>query len=321
LPLSRPPSFLRQPSPGGCELQQVASIPARLTADNRLVFDATINDVPTGIELDTGASISALSKKFATRLGMPVENSAGVFYGLSGLALDQVTRVRTLRLGSLTSANAQFLLMPILGDGTDGEPVGLFGSDYLQNYDVEIDIAGGKVNLFNHDHCPGQLVHWASEFFKTGIYYAGDTPIHRPMLDIEVEGKRLRALLDTGSPTTVMRLATATGRFDLSPGSAGMKQLGDTNGVEGRNLERYEHTFSSMTFGDITLHNSRMEIIPINSGAHTNKLGSHIKAASDQDPDVLIGMSLLKQLHLAISYSENAIYYTIATPPKQAATQ
>jgi predicted aspartyl protease len=301
-----------------CELQEIASIPATLTADNRLQLDSTINGVPAKFDLDTGAAISALSDKFAARLDMPVERASVVFYGLTGRPLDRLTHVREMRLGGKTSANAAFLLMPIGGDGADGNSVGLFGVDYLQNYDVEIDVAGGKVNLFSQDHCPGKLVHWSSDFFKTEIYYRGQSASHNPMLDIAVDGKNLRALLDTGAPLTAMRMASARDRFGLTPDSPGMQRLADTHGVEGRNLENYEHTFSSMTFGDITLHHTVMQIIPI--GAHVAAIGSHIKQDAVEEPDVLIGMSLLKQLHLVIAYSENAIYYTVAAP-KQAASQ
>ena len=304
-----------------CDLKQFASIPATLTADNRLVLDAVINDQPAKIQVDTGASFSALNKAFATRMGMPISNSPEVIYGLTGQALTEHTRVASLRLGNKISTDAMFVLKPTGGDGTDGTPVGLFGSDYLQNYDVEIDVAGGKVNLFSQDHCPGKLVYWAPEFFKTPIYYQTKTPVHRPILNIAVDGQTMRALLDTGTGRNTMRLATASGRLGLSPNTPGMEYVGDIMGVEGRKLPAYRHTFQSMNFGDLTLHNTTMDIVPIDTAANRNALGSHIKVGAEDEPDVFIGMSLMKQLRLVISYSENAIYYTIAAPPKQAAGQ
>jgi predicted aspartyl protease len=304
-----------------CDLKQIASIPMQLTANNRLLLDATINNQPVKIMVDTGAALSALNKKFATRMGMSISSTRENVYGLSGKALNEQTSVETLRLGGKTSADILFVVKPTGSDGTDGEAVGLFGADYLQNYDVEIDIAGGKLNLFSQDHCPGQMVYWAPEFFKTPIFFENNTPYLRPMLDIAIEGKGMRALLDTGAPHSVMRLAVAAGRMGLSPDTPGMEYVGEGSGVEGHTLPVYRHTFQLMNFGEITLHNTPMEIIPIDTAAHVNAIGSHIKISAGEEPDVLIGMSLMKQLHLIIAYSENAIYYTIATPPKQAAGQ
>jgi len=302
-----------------CELHMVASIPAKVSAQNQLLLEATINDAAVTIQVDTGASTSTISKRFADRLGMPIEDMPGVVYGLTGEALNQKTRVRMLRLGNTVSANEAMVLTPIGGDGTDGQPVALFGADYLQNYDVEIDAAGGKVNLFSHDHCPGQVVYWAPDYFKSKIYYVGQSPLHRPTMDIAIDGKPLRALLDTGAYTDIMRLAVATDRFDLSPGSADMPKIGETKGIEGRALDTYQHTFQSLTFGDITLHNTRMVIAPINTAAHVATIGSRINTGMGDQPDVFIGMNLLKQLHLFISYSENTLYYTIAKPKQAAA--
>jgi len=303
-----------------CELHMVASIPAKLSARNQLLLDATINDAPVTIQVDTGAQTSTISKKFAVRMGMAIEEMPGVVYGLTGEALNEKTRVRTLRLGNTVSANEAMVLTPVGGDGTNGEPVALFGADYLQNYDVEIDAAGGKVALFSHDHCPGQVVYWAPEYFKSKIYYVGASPLHRPTMDIAVDGKPLRALLDTGAYTDIMRLAVATDRFDLSPGAPDMPKIGETKGIDGRALETYQHTFQSLTFGDITLHNTQMVIAPINTAAHVASIGSRLNTGMGDQPDVLIGMNLLKKLHLLIAYSENTLYYTVAAP-KQAAGQ
>lgn len=302
-----------------CQMRLVASVPATLSPRNALLLDATINDLPVKIQVDTGAQTSTLSRKFATRVGMPIENMPGVVYGLTGEALNEKTRMRSLRLGNSVSTNAAVVLTPVGGDGTDGEPVALFGADYLQNYDVEIDVAGGKVNLFSQDHCPGQVVYWAPDYFKSKIYYVGESMLHRPTMDISIDGKPLRALLDTGAYTNIMRLAVATDRFDLSPTSPDMQKMGETKGIEGRTLDTYQHTFQSMTFGDITLHNTKMMIAPINTAAHVASIGSRLNNSMGDQPDVFIGMTLLKQLHLFIAYSENTLYYTIAKPTQAAA--
>jgi predicted aspartyl protease len=303
-----------------CGLKQIASIPAQLTPDNRILLDATIEDGPVKIQLDSGAAISVISQSFVKRAGLETETARIPFYGLTNRGTNQETHIHSMRLGNGISANAQFYVSPVGGDGTTSEPVGFFGDDYLQNYDIEVDLAGGKVNLFSQDHCAGELVHWAKEYFKSEIYFADAGPYHRPMTDVVVDGVKLHGLLDTGAASTTMRMAVAQSRFGLAPTSSGMEKIQDAIGIDGHTIDNYRYSFKSMTFGDITLHNPNMMISPIDSGPHDAALGSHIHSSTLNIEDVLLGMSLLRQMHFAISYSEHALYYTIATQ-RQAAPQ
>ncbi len=38
--------------------------------------------------------------------------------------------------------------------------VGVIGTDLLGKFDVDLDIAHKKLNLFSPDHCKGQVVYW-----------------------------------------------------------------------------------------------------------------------------------------------------------------
>ena len=77
------------------------------------------------------------------------------------------------------------------------------------------------------------------------------------------------------------------------------------------------HTFNSLTFGGITLHNTTMMIADIDMGRGLANTGMHVSGPVDQD-DLLIGMPLLSKLHMFIAYSEPALYFTLAEPPKLA---
>ncbi|MEI9982158.1 MAG: hypothetical protein WDN69_02450 [Aliidongia sp.] len=54
--------------------------------------------------------------------------------------------------------------MPIGSDGLDGQPVGVFGTDYLLSYDVELDPGANRVRLFEQDHCGDRAVYWSREY-------------------------------------------------------------------------------------------------------------------------------------------------------------
>jgi hypothetical protein len=103
-------------------------------------------------------------------------------------------------------------------------------------------------------------------------------------------------MIATGFGATVLRLAVAEARFDLMPDSADLPQAGVWTDSDGKQFSRYAHTFKSLGIGEITLHNSVVYVEPINIAAHGESTGSRIADINSQQPDMYIGMNLLKQL-------------------------
>jgi len=302
-----------------CSLKQITSIPASLSASGELLLDATLNGFPVKLNASTNTEASTLSDKFVQRAGMPIADLHNhAIYSSGQRTLNERTRISELVLGRAKTSSETFVISPDGGDGTDGAAVGSLAADYLSNYDVELDLADGKVNLFDRDHCKGQVVYWAKEYLASPIYMSNTGIAHRPQIDVVADGKTLRGMIATGYANTTLRLAAALDRFDLVPNSADLPKLGTWKDSDGRESERYSHSFKSFAFGEITLHDSTVVVDPINVAAHLESTGSRLSNANGQQPDLYIGMSLLKQLRLYIAYSEDMIYYTVARP-KQAA--
>ena len=293
-----------------CQLKQIASVPTAIGSGGRILLDVAIDDQPAKLLVDTGAGFSMLDPAYVKRRGLPIIETQTLGYGLTGRGLSGATRIGTLKLGNTVSRNGVFAIGSTGGDGSDDRPVGLFAADYLANYDVEIDPTAGRINLFSQDHCTGNVVYWAKEYFRLPVSLTAGKQLD---VRIEIDGKPLRALIDTGASMSVMRLAVARRLFDISADVPEGQHLSKTTGVDATKIDTFMHVFDSVTFGDITLHNTKMAIAAIDSGKGASNSGSHIGGLVDQE-DVLIGMPLLRQLHLFIAYSEPALYFTIAEP-------
>jgi predicted aspartyl protease len=291
-----------------CQLKQFASIPAAFTAGGRIVVDVSLDNDPVKMLIDTGASINMLGQAFVEQRGLQVVESRGSVYGLTGKELHQLARISQLKLGNAVARDPVFVVGDLGSEGSNGGPVGLFGTDYLAQFDVEIDPAGGFIKLFSPDHCPGSVVYWTNDYFRIPVHLTAD---HHLEVQIMVDGKELKAMIDTGAPMTTMRLAAARDVFGIESASPGGPAPGQISGVEGVKIEAFRHKFQSLTFGDITLHDTQMVIADIDMGKGGYSLGTRITGNHTQ-PDVIIGMSLLRQLHLFIAYSEPAIYFTVA---------
>jgi predicted aspartyl protease len=290
-----------------CRLKQFASIPTTFGADGRVALEVAINDQPAKLLIDTGAGLSFLDRAFVDHVRLPQYDTPVLGYGLTGRPIDRAARVARFALGRAVIHNQSFAIGSVGGDGTDGRPVGIFGANYLAPYDVEIDPVGRHLNLFLPDHCTGQTVYWANEYFRLPVHLTEGKGLEAT---VQVGGKSVRALLDTGASVTTMRLAIARDLFNLTPPAGAPATL---SGVDGSRLDSFVHRFESLTLGGITLHDTAVVIADIDSGKGATRYGTRIRGNPEQ-PDMLIGMPLLRRLHLFIAYSEPAVYFTLADP-------
>lgn len=310
LAAAAPPAFADD-----CRLTEFASLPSNYGAGGPITLDVTIDDRPAKLALDTGSGLSFLFQGFVDRFDLPQHDTQDFAYGLTGKPIHKIVQVEHMTLGRGAISNGVFGVANIPSDGTDRQPVGIFGAGYLANFDVELDPTAGRVNLFDPKHCPGHVVYWAKEYFRLPVHF-GDGK--RLETEVTLDGRPVRAMIDTGAGVTTLRLAVARSLFGIDqPDAAAGRQL-TLQGLEGAPLDTFPHVFHTLTLGGITLNDTKVIIADINSGRGAEHTGSRIVGLPDQ-PDMLIGLPLLRRLHLFIAYSEEAIYFTIADPPPVAA--
>ncbi len=150
---------------------------------NRIQLDlAPAGARPFRMMLDTGASFSVLTPLAARALGVSIRR------------MKQDPYVRSTRLGR----SLQFYVdtrSSATGSKTGWE-YGLLGGNFLEHYVVELDFANARVRFLD------------PERFEVPEQPAGPdeavVPIRlgtrRPTLEVEIDGRPLRVLLDTGAP-------------------------------------------------------------------------------------------------------------------------
>jgi predicted aspartyl protease len=292
-------------APPSCALKEVASAEARLTADNTLLVSARLDGMPMWLVLDTGAAASMISEAAARRLGLPLRDGRARVYGIDGRLISRTTRVPSLALEGAEARDQEFIVMPGGGDGTDLRPAGLFGSDYLRNYDVEIDLGQGRVNLFSPDHCPGRVVYWSKNYVESPVEIGRDGEIR---LEAKLDGEAVTAQIDTGAGQTLLDAALARRRFDIADGTPGFLRTGSIRGVDGVLLPTFRWTFRTLSLAGLSIRNPAVSIVPMAPADGFAPIGSR---RSGRKPDLLIGMTLITRLRLYIAYGEGRIYYTL----------
>ncbi|HLY55443.1 MAG TPA: retroviral-like aspartic protease family protein [Stellaceae bacterium] len=275
-------------------IQQVAEIPARLTQAGQLMIAVTMNGQPEEMLLDTGAPVSFVSDALVNALDLPVRPTGARTGGIDGSFDVRLARVAELRAGNAPSRNQDFLVMPTKAGRP--APAGLFGADYLRSYDVELDPAEGKVKLFSPGHCPNGGVYWDKAWYELPFRLADDLHIRLP---VSVDGTTVRAVLDTGSPQTAIRLRVAERRLGVLRDQVKAGYIGPVSGTRGHGVDAYRHRFALIDLGGIQLKNWEVNLLDDAGGS-----------AGWNGDEMLIGMDVLGRFRMMIDYGQSKIFFT-----------
>ncbi len=249
----------------GCVMRTVAEMPV-LNDHGVPIIRATINDTPVAFMVDTGARTSIVFESAAEKLGLPASDApAQLLNGVGGSVFARAVTIRSLSLGTAAISRFDLLSVPGLSNAVvKGLPlVGLFGGDFLVNYDVAFDLPAHTVSLFEGRHCSSDLRPWPGESYRLPFDLEHDTAI---TLSIGVDGHPVRAMLDSGAERTT--LDSEAGRVG---GAVRASMAGDrvsfTRGIDGNLVESHIHRFDSLDIGPEHFAPAFLSVGDIQSGA------------------------------------------------------
>jgi predicted aspartyl protease len=295
-------------------LKQIMSVDL-VAGPNRVLVPVSINGVPKLFLLDTGGDVSQINGDVAKELGLTLRDSNMKMLDMYGHASEKMVRLDKFTIGRLNGTDIHMAVQPDPNFGKGTRYVGLFSPDLMGRYDVEIDFGTYKMNYFSPDHCPGHVVYWQHTALAVTPMTFHKRHIRLPVI---VDGKELRAEIDTGATNTVMRAEAAKRLFDIVPETPGNVAL-NSQGM----AAAYGRVFSTLDFEGVAVKNPHVIIVPDLIGKfdpnNSMRTDTHTKRVDDIEdrPDILIGMDVLKKLHLYIAFDENKLYISEAsTPPK-----
>jgi predicted aspartyl protease len=285
-----------------CSLKLVNSVPITMAAEGtRVLVSVAINGAQKQFLLDTGGAITQISPAAVKELNLPLRETGIKLLDLYGNASNGAAKIDDFTVGHL---HAREQIFPI--STFDSKLVaGIFAADFMGEYDIELDFAGGKMNYFSRDHCEGKVVYWPAAAIAAVPMHFTDNHLN---LDVTLDGHPLRAMIDTGAPDTTLTVAEARRVFGITAEN---------------NDEAFEHVFQKLSFEGLEVGNPHIAIIPDKIGSKDPNngfvTGSRTKKVDDREvsaPTMLIGMNILSKLHLYIAFREQKIYITPASLPR-----
>jgi predicted aspartyl protease len=283
-----------------CQLVRITSLGMQTDEAGGVYVPMTIAGENANLLIDTGGIVSMLTQSTVKSLSLSTEAVEGVrIVMFGGTPITRYTTAHDIDFGGLKAAHMDFLIVP---DGRlPPELNGTLAPDILRAYDDDFDFANAKFTLFSQDHCAGNLAYWTHDPHAE-IPFRVDSAGHINF-PVTLDGKDVRATLDTGASRSVLGLEAAEDTFSFDEKNASLKVLGTT-----RSGHSYKFPFNTLLFGEagavlgsVTVINPDLILV---SRSDSRLPGS---------PDLILGMGVLRQLHLYIDYKEKKLYVTAAS--------
>jgi clan AA aspartic protease (TIGR02281 family) len=290
-----------------CQLQELAEIDVKAEG-SRFILPAIIDGKPARMLFDSGASSTSLFIDAANRLGLKPAPLPGKSYGAGGSASTWLTTAKTVSIGGLTAQNMGMFVIERNGMDTDG----LLGAPFMLQRDVEFDLPHGKIRFFQPKGCTGdQVVYWGQAYAAAPMLE--DTAV-KIVVPVKVNGVPVRALMDTGASSSVLTLGAAA-TAGLKPGSPGVSELEASHGIGPTAIRTFVGVFSTFSFGDETIRNSRLELADLFNANREVSFGSNVPRATVDFPSMLLGADFFRSHRVYVAVSQRKVYVSYEGGP------
>jgi predicted aspartyl protease len=271
-----------------CTLRRLVSVDSNVD-DNQLYIPAQLQGRATNLMVDTGGAWSLIKSDLVDELKLEKKINHGMdFVDAAGKKMPHYVRVTDFKLGNLAfNGPVDFIVMTgYRGLDRWGGTIGL---NIIARFDVELDNAAKRVNLFHPKHCRNMSAYWADEYVDLPLINVDGLPETK----LDIDGEEVRALIDTGSSHTFMDIDLARRKFGITPQSQGVVPSSDLTLPSGKVVKTYTYTFKTLTLSGFRF--SDVEVI-----------------LDDGDGSLTLGTSELKHLHLYFAFKEARLYATLA---------
>lgn len=186
-----------------CRIQVVAELPVTLTSQKPLV-QARINGHDAAMIVDSGATGSGMTAESAAKLGVPSSTPRG------GLQVRTFGAEAPLAVGAIKDfelAGAVYHDVQVLVGGAIAQvgAAGRIGQNVLGGEDAEYDLGGGAVRILRPQGCEGgALAYWAKDKPPATVPIEHLATARQIRGTVAVNGVKVQALFDTGSPFTYL---------------------------------------------------------------------------------------------------------------------
>jgi hypothetical protein len=298
-----------------CHLSKIAELPITVTPGNAVLVDGSIKDQPVRFQIDTGAELTTFDNAVFSRFGVANAGQELRMMGVGGESTAVRTKIPDLKIGNFDGGSMMLTVSAthFMGNGI----YALLGQDFFGMFDLDIDLAKGRIGLFENNPCPTEPVYWATSFSEADL----SVRPNRILVSIEINGTPARAIFDTGASTTLLS-TTLVQRLGLNVNSPGMEKLDQGGrGIDMHSLAVYRYRFAELRIGDEVIKNPVLKVANLTPIKHNSALLDRLQDSNAPDTDAILGADFVKSHHIYIAPKDRKMYFTyngggIFSPPK-----
>jgi len=276
---------------GSCHYVPVARLLVDYSSTTRqATVIAMVNGKPARMLVDTGAT-TMLMRGGAERLGLRLESTGHYDYGIGGASISYITHVDDFSVGASHTGKVD---VPVIGTSGAGLNDGVVGADYLLQTDMELSLTDNTLQFFRASGCDDtNLAYWDNDAIEIPFVGRHGNSV-KPLVEIELNGVKLKALLDTGASNSMVTRHGAE-LAGVRVDSATVHRRGKARGFGEKSLDVWIADFKRFRMGEETVNNPQLEIM------------DDMPQGQDQ-ADMLLGMDFLRAHHILFAMSQHRLY-------------
>ena len=297
------------PAPSKCKLVAVAQIPIDMRNTSPAI-SAAIDGHPARMLIDTGSFISLIFRGAAAEFGLHVVEGAGKqLLAVGGVENAGLVTVRDFNIAGFVVHN---LILTAAGHGKmSSDYAGILGEDFLSHWDLEFDPTAAVLRLITPQNCSGdQVVYWAPQYSMVSLV---PNWWHFLEADVQLNGNNdVLAMFDTGAGYTVVttEVAKRPGLHPITESAAGTG-----HGVAAAAVAFDTAVFPSITIGQETIQNPKLQVADLFRNDREVMTGSMIASAPEGEPEMLIGVDFFRAHHVYVARGQKKMYFTYVGGP------
>ena len=266
------------------------SVAGQFGQSRGVVVPARLDDQPVSMLIDTGDERLTIRQQAVGRLRLAVNHRARTtVHGLGGDATNFDVILQRFELGGteIPQSGAAVAEIP-LSAAVDPPLSGIIGAQTLSDYEVEFDFPARRVRLWQRSECDNIKPAWTGAWTSALLQRSTGSLM---TLAVTIDGRSVRALLDTGARSTTIDIEAASQLGMTAAGLAGAR-VSVSRGADGNDV--FGHT---MRLGDIAVGTS-----------HTTGFPVLVSPVHPPFADMLLGVDFLQSRDVWIAYAGQRVF-------------
>jgi predicted aspartyl protease len=283
-----------------CQRREVGSLAIHYSDPGmKPSIEGSVNGKPIKMLVDTGASVTMLMAPTAEAAGVVLTGGSQRIRGIGGLERFYIGKVDALTIGPVKLNNSRIRVLDV--DAKQERYGGVVGVDFLLQMDMQLSLAQRKITFYSKQQdCSDAFLDPAGKSIVLD-YLSIDDNDTRPSIEVTINGKKLRAVLDSGAYRSAIfrRGAKSAG---ITPDSPGVLKNGKVSGVGDYSPDAWRIPVNSFSVGGNSYTDLKMTMI---DDDHQTVGGA----------DILLGADFLRAYDVLFAKSQRKAYLTYRGGP------